>query len=161
MKHMISFLFLALSFNIFAADSSSGCGPGWYIFKETSLVSSALRATTNGILFPTTTIGMTVGTSNCTKHKVVINEKKSLHFTTHNFFELKEEATLGKGQFISAFTETLGCRASGTEQIGKGLKDHFKQVFEPGHQNPDKVLLEVYKVIFSNPELSKLCSDLV
>ena len=68
----------------FAADGSSGCGPGWYIFKENSMVSSALRATTNGWSSPVVTIGMTFGTSNCAQHKLVMNDKRGLHFVTHN-----------------------------------------------------------------------------
>ena len=51
-----------------AMDGSSGCGPAWYVFKENTILSSSLRGTTNGTLWPVVTIGMTFGTSNCANH---------------------------------------------------------------------------------------------
>src|SRR4051794_31289808 len=96
-----------VSIQAFAMDGSSGCGPGWYLLKDTSIVSSALRATTNGILFPVYTFGMTFGTSNCTQHKLVLKEKESLYFATHNHFELKGNIAKGDGEYLSAFATTM------------------------------------------------------
>ena len=56
MKKIIFSLLLISSIS-YAADSSSGCGAGWYIFKKNSLVSSVLRTTTN--VFALNTVGMT------------------------------------------------------------------------------------------------------
>ena len=95
MKNLFLALTLFGSCSLFAADGSSGCGPGWYLFKENSLVSSAFRATTNGILFPSVTFGMTFGTSNCTQHKLVLKEKESLHFVTENYFEVQADMARG------------------------------------------------------------------
>lgn len=147
------------SISAFAADGSSGCGPGWFVFKENSLISSALRATTNGFLFPTTTVGMTLGTSNCTQHKIVMKEKESLHFATNNFYELKSEAAKGNGSFILAFTETLGCRAEGAPVLGKELKNNYDEIFKHSHIEAQKALIEVYKVILTKPHVARFCSD--
>ena len=102
MKTLILFILATvISGTAYGADGSSGCGPGWYILKDNSLVSSALRATTNGILVPVVTLGMTFGTSNCSKHKIVKKEKESLHFVTMNYFELKA------GQYRSVYEINL------------------------------------------------------
>lgn len=160
MKVLVFLTSLIVS-NVYAADSSSGCGPGWFVFKENSLISSALRATTNGVLFPTTTLGMTLGTSNCSKHKIVMKEKESLHFVTNNYFELKNEAASGRGEFITAFTETLGCQQQGAQIVAHELQKNYQHVFKHDHNSPNKVLLEVYKIILSKPSVAKFCSSLV
>ncbi|MES2768182.1 MAG: DUF3015 family protein [Bdellovibrionota bacterium] len=144
----------------FAADQSSGCGPGWYLFKDTSLVSSAFRATTNGILFPVTTIGMTVGTSNCSQHKLVKKEMETLHFATMNYYELKGEVAKGNGAYLSAFAETMGCNSKSQALLNSELKNNYKNLFPQGKANPEGTLLEVYKTIFRNQSLTSQCLSL-
>ena len=157
----MKYLFLAalistLSFSATARDSSSGCGPGWYVVKENSLVSSALRATTNGFFFPTTTLGMTLGTSNCTKHKIVKTEKKSLHFVSHNLYEMKSEAAQGVGSYISALGEVIGCSKSGQKQFNNSLKSNYQNVFKS--DEPQEVLKNIYQVILQDEKLVQSCS---
>ncbi len=144
--------------NTQANDGSSGCGPGWYLFKENSLVSSAFRATTNGILLPVVTIGMTFGTSNCTQHKIVIKEKESLHFATQNHFELKGDVAKGQGEYLAAFSSTIGCPSTAQPILQKQLKTNFSKLYPTSHVNPEHVLTEVYKVILSDQDLTAQCS---
>lgn len=162
MKFLVAFFVFASSalFSIptFANDSSSGCGPGWYLFKENSLVSSALRATTNAFLFPVTTIGMTIGTSNCTQHKLVLKEKESLHFATMNHYELKNEIAKGNGEYISAFATTIGCSVGAQSHFNKSVKNQFNKLYPDNSVAPENVLLEVYKTILSDPQLTQQCS---
>lgn len=162
MKKLMIFVLAGLativSTSAFAADGSSGCGPGWYLFKENSLLSSALRATTNVALFPVVTIGMTVGTSNCTQHKLVLKEKESLHFATMNHFELRHAMVQGQGEYLSAFAETMGCPASIQMRLNQSLRSHVRAIYPNQEINPESVLLEVYKVILSDRDLTKACS---
>ncbi len=155
-------VFLVLSFgglaSVQANDGSSGCGPGWFLFKENSLVSSALRATTNSFLFPVTTIGMTIGTSNCTQHKLVLKEKESLHFATMNYFELKNEIAKGNGEYLSAFASTVGCPAQAQESLNRHLRQNFKALYPNAKVQPENVLVEVYKAILSDEQLTRQCS---
>lgn len=141
-----------------AADGSSGCGPGWYLFKENSLMSSALRSTTNSFFFPVTTIGMTVGTSNCTQHKLVLKEQESLHFATMNHFELKNEIAKGQGEYVSAFAETMGCPSQAQGRLNSTLQRDFKKIYPNAEVAPSDMLLEVYKLILSDRELTQQCS---
>ncbi len=141
-----------------AGDSSSGCGPGWYLFKENSLLSSALRATTNGMLFPVTTIGMTVGTSNCTQHKLVLKEQESLHFATMNHFELKNAIVKGNGEYLSAFATTMGCPVQAQGRLNEQLRANYNNIYQGHEIQPAKVLTEVYKTILSDRKLTEQCS---
>ena len=111
MRSIIIVFVTLFSLSAIAKDSSSGCGPAWYILKKKSILSSALRITTNGILFPFVTLGMTFGTSNCTKHSLVKTEQKTLYFVTQNYFELKGETAKGKGDFLTAYGKTIGCNS--------------------------------------------------
>jgi hypothetical protein len=156
MKIIISLLAFFSILTASASDASSGCGPGWYILKENSIVSSSLRATTNGIFFPTTTIGMTIGTSNCTKHKIVLNEKKSLHFVTHNYYELKSEAVKGNGDYLMALNEVLGCNPKDVAHFSKKIKKSYKTIFNS--KKPETVLFNIYNTILRDESLVKSCS---
>lgn len=149
---------MGLSQTARAMDGSSGCGPGWYILKENSLVSSALRATTNGVLVPVVTLGMTVGTSNCTQHKIVLKEKESLHFATMNHFELKRDLAKGNGEYLEAFATTMGCPATAQTRLNNRLRSSFERIYPDAGLQPDRTLLETYKTIFSDRELTEKCS---
>ena len=159
MKILFSLLILFTSAHAFAVDQSSGCGPGWYLLKDNSLVSSALRATTNEISFPISTLGMTFGTSNCTQHKLVLKEKESLYFATMNHYELKRDLAKGEGEYASAFASTMGCPASAQGRLNQNLRTRFSKIYPNGQSvNPENVLLEVYKTIFQDKVLTQKCS---
>ena len=149
---------LLLSFNAFAEDGSSGCGPGWYILKDNSLVSSSLRATTNGMLFPAVSFGMTFGTSNCTKHKIVKTEKQSLYFATNNYYELQGDIARGQGEHLSAFATTIGCPAQVQTRFNQHVRKNYSAIFTPGQTSPEALLLEVYKTILRDQTLTNQCS---
>lgn len=157
-KKLLIFSVLLLSGSLWAADGSSGCGPGWYIMKENSILSSALRATTNAILFPVTTIGMTFGTSNCTQHKLVLHEKRSLHLITHSYLEIKSDMARGSGPHLSALVTTLGCPASAVESFNHVVKNNFSKIYPAADPNAEGTLTEVYKLILTNPSLTNQCS---
>jgi len=141
-----------------AKDGSSGCGPGWYVLKKNSIVSSSLRATTNGILATTVTLGMTSGTSNCSKHSIVLNEQKSLHFSTENYFELIADIDKGEGEFLTAYAQTIGCKTGANKLFKQQVKANFNTIFPSTEVKPKRVLGEVYKVIFRNQKLTQFCS---
>ncbi|MBX2988756.1 MAG: DUF3015 family protein [Bdellovibrionaceae bacterium] len=155
---MISSVLFLSTGTAMAADGSSGCGPGWYLLKENSLVSSSLRATTNGVLMPVVTVGMTVGTSNCTQHKIVMTEKESLHFATMNYYELMGEAARGEGVYLSAFSDTIGCPKAARAEFGRKIQGQYRQVFSDGQRRPEQMLESVYKVILQDSSLVRACS---
>lgn len=161
---MMRHLFLATLFTLFisntafAKDGSSGCGPGWYVVKKNSLVSSALRGTTNGFLGPVVTLGMTFGTSQCSKHSIVKTEKKTIHYVTNNFYELQSEIAKGEGLFLSGLSETIGCKSDTQKTFNKELKNKFQEMYKSNAQTPENVLIKVYETILTNEELTRSCS---
>lgn len=158
LKWILCLASLTLSPFALAADGSSGCGPGWYVFKDNSLLSSALRGTTNGMLGPTVTIGMTSGTSNCTKHQIVTKEKESLHFATMNFLEIKGEAAKGNGAYLSAFAETIGCPIQAQGRFNQRIQEGHSQIFPAAEVQPENSLVEIYKMILQDSQLTAQCS---
>ncbi|MDH4468822.1 MAG: DUF3015 family protein [Bacteriovoracaceae bacterium] len=151
-------LFLStLSVKAYGADGSSGCGPGWYIAKDNSLLSSSVRATTNGILSPVVTIGMTVGTSNCTKHSIVKLEKEHLKFANENFYEIAAESAKGTGAFLTTFAELMGCKSDTINLFNQQMKTHFPVLFRWEGDSAKTLIFETYKMILQNPTLKQAC----
>ncbi len=95
-------------FNAKADDGSSGCGVGWMILKDNSLISSSFRSMTNGTF--SNTIGMTLGTSGCAKHKIVKNEELPVYFANANFDQLTLDMSKGDGPYLATLAYTLGCQ---------------------------------------------------
>ncbi len=142
----------------FGADGSSGCGPGWYVFKQNSLVSSMLRGTTNGMLAPTVTVGMTVGTSNCAKHSIVQQEKAGLHLATMAREELLLEMAQGQGEHVSAFAHTLGCNAAIIPSVQAALQNNYDNVAPTSDVSPESLVGNAMSIIHSDENLSAQCS---
>lgn len=157
MKVLLSILVTLVTISTYAADGSSGCGPGWYFFKDNSLVSSSLRGTTNGFLFPFVTFGMTFGTSNCTKHSIVETEKESLYYVTQNYQELKAESARGEGDFVAALGKVIGCKEKDLGYFSKKVQDNYERIFKANQSN-ENVLIETYKTILSDEVLVYSCS---
>jgi hypothetical protein len=157
MRVFILAIISVFTLSTYAADGSSGCGPGWYVAKDNSLLSSALRLTTNGVLFPFVTLGMTFGTSNCSKHKIVKTEQRSLHYVTQNFYELKGDMAKGNGDFIAAYGKVIGCQSQDLDYFTDKMKGKFKEVFKKNNSN-EEVLIQTYKVILSDEKLLQSCS---
>lgn len=162
MKRLCLASFVASAFfasvQALGADGSSGCGPGWYVLKDNSILSSSLRATTNGILWPSTTVGMTLGTSNCAKHKLVEKEKESLHFATMAYHDLQVQMAQGKGSHLSAFAATLGCDWRAQEAFNKAIQANYDNVFPSSDVNPTGLVGNVVETIQANPELAARCT---
>ena len=158
MKKIIIITTFLLSFSALAGDGSSGCGPGWYLFKKNSLVSSALRATTNAALFPFVTLGMTLGTSNCSKHQIVKTEQESLKFVTENYYEIATDAAKGEGDFLTSLASTIGCKKEDISIFGKKLKSNLQKIYDANQANPERMLKETYLIILNDKRLLQSCS---
>jgi hypothetical protein len=136
-----------------AADKSDGCGLGWQVTSKTSFLGTTTRATTNMVVPPT--FGMTSGTIGCARHSIAKAEMPAVNYAVTNYDSIKSEAASGKGEFISAFAEVMGCGASEARFIQK-TKEGYKNLF-----NDKKQGLEMYndvkEMIKSDGELSLSC----
>ena len=140
-----------------AADSSSGCGPAWYILKDKSLVSSAGRAITNAILTPVVTLGMTFGTSNCGQHKIVDNEKRSEHLVMVAFDTLRHDAARGDGRFVAAYAQTFSCDKTVVPEFTKAVQKNYGRIFGDD-ASPQEVVDNTLSVLRDNTLLAASCS---
>lgn len=122
---IVLFSSILFTSNLYAADSSSGCGLGWQVFKKNSLVSSFSRALVNFTFL--NTVGMTLGTSGCTQHSIVKNEMKAIHYTEANLPELMTDVARGNGEYINALTEIMV--PSNTECFSTQLRANYENVF--------------------------------
>jgi hypothetical protein len=141
----------------FAADGSSGCGPGWYLFKENSFVSSSLRSTTNGYSSPIVTLGMSFGTSNCAQHKIVMNDKRGLHFVAHNTHNLVVDVAMGRGESLGVLAETMGYDWKSQAQFNDVMKQNFHTIFGQNEENSATVYGHMIDAVSRDEYLSARC----
>ncbi|MBC98930.1 MAG: hypothetical protein CME63_14395 [Halobacteriovoraceae bacterium] len=149
---LLSLIFILSVSNPQAADQSSGCGLGWMVFKDNSLISSALRATTNAMFF--NTIGMTFGTSGCARHSIVMNDKKTLHFTEANHNELKLEVAQGSGEHLNGLSHLMGCSP---EVFSSTLQKNYNRVFTKENISPRELVNNIQAQVVSEENLARGC----
>lgn len=153
MKKLVLLAFFTLiSSNLFAGDGSSGCGAGWYVFKDNSLISSALRATTNATFL--STIGMTFGTSNCSKHSIVQKEREAIHFAEANYDTLMIEMGQGKGEFVAALGGLVGCEGA---EFGSAMQANYERVFNESVKDGNSFYQSFKGAVMTSPELARAC----
>lgn len=110
----------------FATDSSDGCGLGWQITQDKTLIATTTRGTTNAFVPPT--FGMTSGTIGCDQHDFAANEMEGATYAATNFEMLKHEMAQGQGETLAAFAQTLGCDAQVSPVFGHMTQAHFSQI---------------------------------
>lgn len=149
-KWLLSVALLALGSNVFAkdmsADKTDGCGPGWYVYKEKTLVGTTIRGTTNNISSPWAAFGMSSGTMNCAKHDIVLKEKEKVHFTANNYEALVAEMAQGQGEYLNEYAQSFGCDAA---QFSEMTQTNFEKIV-PANGNSVELLINVKRQIETN-----------
>ncbi len=140
--------------SVSAADSSSGCGLGWEVTQKQSLVSSAVRSTTNVVL--PNTFSMTFGTSGCTKHSVVKNEQEQKYFVEANLEQLTLEMAQGEGEYLRGFAAVMGCE-NVFGDFSSAVQRNYGTIV-PATASPAVLLENVKAQIRSNPTLVRACA---
>ena len=138
-KTMIVAVVLAVftSATSFADDQSSGCGLGWQVSKKNSLVSSFVRSITNAVT--SNTIAMTIGSSGCSKHDIVMREKAAEYFAEANYLKLQTELAEGQGEHLVALGLILGC----DRDLGAVLQSNYETIFPSDKVHPSVMLKNV------------------
>lgn len=134
----------------YAADSSSGCGLGWQVLPQQSLVSSFTRSMINATF--SNTIAMTLGTSGCARHSIVYNEKQGIHFVEANKEVLVAEMAQGNGEYLTAMAEVFGCQD--LSSFATMVKKNY-QALVPVYNISG---VELYQNIKNNSEVMSQCS---
>lgn len=147
------FALLSLS-TAFAADSSSGCGMGWQVAKDNSLVSSLTRSVVNATF--SNTIAMTLGTSGCAKHSIVYNEMKGIHFVESNKNELAIDMAKGNGEYVTGLAQVFGCQ--NTKAFGSMVQNKYESVLPSENISGVELYNNVKNEIRKDSTLSQTCS---
>ena len=140
-----------------AADGSSGCGPAWYVLKDNSLVSSALRGTTNGILSIVVVVGMTFGTSNCSKHSIVKRDMEVERFLTHNYSSFQHDSAKGSGEYLGAVSKMYNCNFMGIDRFNKTVQNSFGYLYD-NEGSAREVAEKLGRVVDFDTDLKANCS---
>ena len=151
-KNLFFSILITIGLNVQAADSSSGCGLGWAVFEKNSLISSALRSTTNALFL--NTLAMTSGTSGCAQHSIVKSDKKTLHFIDANKHHLMSEMAFGKGENLTALSEILGCNEKTFSEV---MKKNYKEIFRSDNLTARQLTNLVKVQMITNLPLRKDC----
>ena len=149
-KCLLAALFV-FSVSAMAQDRSSGCGMGWNVTRSMTTSGSYTRTLTNATF--SNTLAMTLGTSGCSKHDLVMLEKQKIHYVENNLVPLKREMAIGKGERIQALAHVWGC--PNTEALTGLLKANFSEIYQS--ENASDVVENVNSMILRNPSLESAC----
>jgi hypothetical protein len=138
-----------------AEDSSSGCGIGWQVAPKQSLVSSSARTLVNATF--SNTIGMTMGTSGCAKHDIVLKEKEAIHYAEANQGQLMIEMAQGEGENLRGLAAVMGCSSNGTAAFEKSIQQNFGLIFPSSNTSAAEMLNGVRSVIQADQTVALQC----
>lgn len=144
-----------LSSNTYARDQSSGCGLGYEVLKDNSLLSSFARSLTNATF--SNTIAMTFGTSGCAQHSIVQNEKLPIHFAEVNLPQIEFEMAQGQGEYLEAFALTLGCSESALPGFYEFSRNHFSEFMGNPSETPAKRVQKIREALKQDSRLGAEC----
>jgi len=138
-----------------AEDQSSGCGLGWQVSQKNSLLSSAVRSTTDVIL--PNTFSMTSGTSGCAQHSIVKNDEKAVIYAVNNYDSIVVEMAAGHGEFLQGFAEALGCTDAAYTTFGSFTQSRYKKIVDDANQDG----INLYRAVRTELESSDLSDQCV
>ena len=106
---------------------SDGCGLGWRVTQEKTMIATTTRATS----LPTMPFGMTSGTLGCDQHPLAAKDMEAAGFVAVHADALRLEAAAGRGERLAALSEVMGCADAGA--FAARLKGSWAEVFpHPG-----------------------------
>lgn len=115
-----------------AGYGMAGCGLGAIVLGNSKGIMQIFASTLNGIS-GNQTFAITMGTSNCAGSSASAAVQTQKDFIANNLAPLSKEMAQGKGETLSAFTETLGCSSAAAATAHSQLqKSHGKIFASPG-----------------------------
>jgi hypothetical protein len=136
----------------------AGCGLGSMAFKDNSMGSQILAATTNGI-FGNQTFGITSGTSNCVSGGVVKAQREQAAFAEVNFQDLKRNMASGGGEFLTSFATLLGCEDAAKPVLAQMTQAKYEAILPSDKTTPVELVVGVKTQIKADTRLAGACSD--
>ena len=140
------------------ADNYIGCGLGSMIWRQNSILSAIPGITTNQT-FSSQLFGISSGTSGCTQHGLVKRDMMPVYYAEANMENLRREMSLGKGENVTTFAETFGCKNVAKDKFAAVARKHYQEL--SAYMNAETVgeFVSVVKDMMSTEEeLKKHCS---
>ncbi len=157
-KIIFSFAFL-MSCNFVYAAGDAGCGLGSLIIKSNTKLMQLFAVTTNGT-FASQTFGITSGTSNCTAHGLVKNEKEQIIYAEANYQHLISDMARGSGETLDTLASMMGCEENSIPAIGELTRSNYEKIVSPNGASAVKVLDAIKGEIKNNQKLAVSCKQL-
>ncbi len=126
---LLSSLLVLMPFISQARDTMDGCGLGWEVTSDATMVATTTRGTTNVFVPPT--FGMTTGTLGCKKLDLAANETESATYVLNNYANLRQELASGRGEYVEGLFEVMNCKKA--DQI----KENYHSVVSPAQDGAD------------------------
>ncbi len=133
---------------------SDSCGLGWQVTKSKTLMGTSTRGTTNAYLSPSWS--MTSGTSGCEKHPFSKKDEDALKYVSTNFYPLSAEMAEGKGEYLVAFAQVMGCNESVTADFQQMTQKSFKSITE--NADAYEVIQNVKSELHKSTSLAQNCT---
>jgi hypothetical protein len=127
------------------------------LFPDASIVSSVARFWTHATLFPSVSLGYTIGTSGCAKHSFVEKDRPSLEFATKTYDLLRQDLARGEGEYLNAYINTFDCQP----RVVSALVIDLRQTFAQGlyqSEEPVDLVIATRGLISARPERQAYCS---
>ncbi len=135
------------SLNASARDSFDGCGLGWEITQDKTMIATTTRGTTNAFVPPT--FGMTTGTLGCDKFSgFAALEKQNVEYVAKNFEALRTQLATGNGEYVNTAASSFNCDS---KTFSTHMQKNYNKVVAPAKDG-----VELYNSL--KKEASLICS---
>lgn len=168
-KLLLGFLAIALWLSTYAiahAESSkfhaarygmAGCGLGSWLSEDNGRGIQLLEVTTNHTSVESQTLGITSGTSNCTSDGTVMRDKERQAFAEVNLPDLSRDIAQGRGEYLAAFADLLGCDGKGKAALAPKAQANYGRIFPAADTTAEDVVASVETMVRTDPILSAGC----
>ena len=129
-------------------DKIDGCGLGWQVTNQRTMIATTTRGTTN--MFVPPAFGMTSGTIGCDQTPLAQNERESAVFAMTNYDNLRAEMAQGFGESVEAFAQTFGCDSNAVKAFGPATQKHYREIFTSETPSLHNFLDSVKRIINQN-----------
>ncbi|MDH5718636.1 MAG: DUF3015 domain-containing protein [Spirochaetia bacterium] len=145
--------------NVHAAYGTAGCGLGAVVIGGGDGFLQVSAATTNASFY-SQTIGILLGTSECTDSGVIKAEVEQKVYAFNNFETLKKEMAKGEGESLYTFAHLMGCSAEAVPAFGQMTQANYGQIVSDSEVTPESMLNSVKELAKNDSTLSGTCSAL-
>jgi len=126
--------------------STTGCGLGYYIFKDATdtFATQLLAVTTNSM--GTQTTGILTGTGGCRQPKRLVSDERLHEFVASNMDSLAADMASGQGESLDTMAELMSVPEPDRPVFYATLQSNFRSIFTSRDVRPAQVIDNILKV---------------